>query len=76
MDYKKLATFIIILGLIVAVYGFVKYLTVAKQVDSNTNIIERAGYQYLKKQPVKFVVAGGVIIFIGIAIKESAKKKD
>lgn len=86
MDFKKLAIFVIIIGVLAIGYGGIQWIsnqpkefqrTGNFQRDSNTNFrINVANLAGLSKQEdaKKIMIAGGIVFIIGIGIFVSLKK--
>ena len=86
MDFKKLAKFAIMAGIIVFVFGVYKYFdaeTKAKQLSAPTGNYFETGFnqmaaaeqkQLAQKEAKNFLIIGGIILFIGFAVFASANK--
>jgi uncharacterized membrane protein YidH (DUF202 family) len=74
MDFKKLASFIILLGVLVFGYGAIKY-------SANLPRAEVPGFSHeeeresLRSDATKAMIAGGIVIFAGVAIRFSTRTK-
>jgi len=88
MDFKKLAVFIRVLGLIVLGYGGLKWATNQSKpfeapqetqswdryLANQKALVEDSQIERARDGAVKIMIAGGVILFVGFSISSSTKK--
>ena len=85
MDLKKMALFLIVIGLIVAAYGGYNLYQIQAQYDrlsssmrTSLDNLMRPGVERraakARKEPIIFLGAGGLIVLLGIGVYVSAKK--
>lgn len=85
LDFKKLARYIVLLGIIIFFYGLIKFM-VNQPLSSNgsggyfdamNSIIETSDNNmiraHIREGATTIMIAGGIIIFIGLAISGSTK---
>jgi uncharacterized membrane protein YidH (DUF202 family) len=74
MDFKKLAGFIILLGVLVFGYGAIKYQANLPRTEDPLFSHEEQR-EWLRSDATKVMVAGGIVIFVGVAIHFSVRTK-
>lgn len=89
MDFKKLATYVVILGVLVLGYGGFQWLSnQPKKINPSQAKGGLAGFGEAlsvqtenlirvgaRKKATKIIIAGGIVIFIGAGVYASAKQK-
>ncbi len=87
MDFKKLAAFIAFFGMVTLIYGGYQWGTNQPKTyeqragmfglpdfaSSGNNWIENGHREMIRDGAVKIMIAGGIVLFIGMAISASAK---
>ena len=87
MNIKKMSLFVIALGLIISLYGVITLMQIRnykpkfdssfslRAFEKNFNTIDKAlSLRQKKEKAVKYCIAGGVILFLGVGLLLSANK--
>jgi hypothetical protein len=85
MDFKKFGMVVLILGIAVFAYGAFQWLSNASREEyeySKVSLMDNSGHMMRNQESernqadaVKYLIAGGIVAFLGVGISYSSKKQ-